>query len=394
LLVSEPLSGGVGRHVVDLAQGLSRLGHEVHLIHSPFRASPSLVERLRSVPAVRCAELPMRRNPHVSDASAVRAIRRYLLQNGRFDVVHGHSSKGGALARLAGVGTDAVKVYTPHAFVTLTPGLNPIKRRLFGAAERWLARLGDAVIAVSEDERDHAVELGLPTDRLFVVPNGIDQPPFPCRNQVRHDLGLPGEALCLGFVGRLVYQKAPDALVRCLGPLAPKYPWLRLIVVGEGPLEDQARRLATRLGVQGRILWLGERDGCRIMPAFDVFALSSRYEGLPYVLLEAMSCGLPTVATRVGGVSTLIRDGVHGLIVDGGDLPGFARAVGRLLDDASLRNRMGEASREAACGFTLERMVQGVLGVYRQQISRHGQRPSNSRKPPLRFWYTAREPAS
>ncbi len=369
LLVSEPLSGGVGQHVVDLAQGLTQSGHEVHLIYSSLRVTASSSKRLEGLPKIQRMELPIRRNPHASDLAAVCAIRRYMNRHRCFDVVHGHSSKGGALVRLAGVGTHAVKVYTPNAFVTLTPDLDELKRWLFGGAERWLARLGDGVIVVSQNEYEHAVRLGLPSNRLFLVPNGINPPFYESKEKVRRELGIEHDALCMGFVGRLADQKAPDVLIRAFALVVKKHPRACLVMVGSGPLEAQTRDLANQLGVQDRIHWLGERDGWHCMPAFDIFSLTSRYEGLPYVLLEALGCALPIVTTRVGGTSELIEDQVNGFVVDVDDVDGFAQAVEQLFNDPALRKRMSQSSKEKSCDFTLSRMVCKTVEVYRQLIA-------------------------
>src|ERR1700722_17750554 len=140
--ICEPLTEGVGRHVTDIALGLSRRGHDVHVIYSPFRADPLLLERLSDTPGVSLIKLPMRREPHWSDLVALAALRLYIGRNGPFDVIHAHSSKAGVLARLAGIIGTAGVIYTPHAFITMAGALlSPCKLFVYSSIERALARL-------------------------------------------------------------------------------------------------------------------------------------------------------------------------------------------------------------------------------------------------------------
>src|SRR5262245_4101602 len=121
--VIEATHGGTARHLLELASGLTADGHSVHVIYSHRRAESRFIKGLSEMPGIRTAVVDMRREPHPSDAVACIAIRRYLRKRGPFDVVHGHSSKGGALARLAAFGLPVARIYTPHCFRTTDPGL-------------------------------------------------------------------------------------------------------------------------------------------------------------------------------------------------------------------------------------------------------------------------------
>ena len=159
-------------------------------------------------------------------------------------------------------------------------------------------------------------------------------------------------------------QKAPDVLIKALAGVARTAPRCRLIIVGTGPLEGELRTLADRLGVADRILWLGERDGKMILPAFDLLALPSRKEGLPYVVLEALAAGLPVLGTASAGVEILVRHGHNGLIVppDRPDL--FAAALAELLSDPLKLEQFGRRSREISTEFTVRRMVDSTHDAY------------------------------
>jgi len=172
----------------------------------------------------------------------------------------------------------------------------------------------------------------------------------------------------VGFLGRLAPQKnLPMLLAAFAKAVADTGRTAVLAIAGAGPLENALRAEARRLGIVSRVLWLGECDAT-VLRTFDVFALPSLYEGLPYVLLESMAAGLPVVSTRVGGVSLLVDDGVNGFTVPVNDTEAFGVALRRLLENPDLRHRMGAASRDRVEAFTVSRMVEGVLNVYRASM--------------------------
>src|SRR4029079_12057804 len=147
------------------------------------------------------------------DALDVRRLIAVIRTHGPFDLIHGHSSKGGALARLAARWLGIPSIYTPHAFVTLDPTLPRWKRALYGRIERWLAQHSAGVIAVSEDEAAHARALGIDARMVHVVHNGLATIDFLPREQARSQLRLSPDDFVIGFIGRLAAQKAPDVLI-------------------------------------------------------------------------------------------------------------------------------------------------------------------------------------
>lgn len=375
LMVVESSAGGTGRHVLDLSEGLAARGCEVHLLYSAGRADRFFLDRLSSLSSVRHAALSMRTSIHPSDLSAVRAIRRHLLRHGPFDAVHGHSSKGGALARLSALATGVPSFYTLHGFIIMDPGLARAKRLFYLAIECALSRVTSRVIAVSPEEGRAAVRLGLGKSRVVVVPNGIAPPTLTPRREARASLGLDpaDDGPVIGFVGRLVTQKAPEVLLSAFADAARTSPGARLALVGSGPLGPALRRLAEGLGVADRVLWLGERDARGLLAGFDVFALSSRKEGLPYVVLEAMAAGLPVVATTTAGVEILVESGSNGFVVPAGDTLAFGAALAALAADPGLRARQSRAARERAARFSIDAMVDLTLDAY------HAARPAFAR---------------
>ena len=364
LMVVESSSGGTGRHVVDLCRGLADRGCEVHLLYSTGRTDRLFLEGVCSLPAVRCEPLAMRREIHPSDLAAVLEARRYLHLHGPFDAVHGHSSKGGAVARLAALGLGVPAFYTLHGFVVMDPSLALWKRALYLSIELVLSLRTRRIIAVSPEERRAAVRMGLGRSRVALVPNGVGGEQLSPRPHARRLIGAAEGDLVIGFVGRFVPQKAPHVLVRAMARVAAAAPHARLAMVGAGPLEEPLRRLAAELGVAERVLWLGERDARTVVAGFDVFAISSCKEGLPYVVLEAMSAALPVVATDTAGVESLVESGVNGAVVPCGDFEAFAAALVDLGNDPRKVERQGRASLARVARFSIDAMVDGTLALY------------------------------
>lgn len=364
-LVTEAAGGGVGRHFLDLAAGLAARGIEVAAVYSPVRCDAQFHQRQAKLSSVQFVPLTLRRAVQPGDLLDLWKLLRCLRSLGPFDMIHGHSSKGGALARLAGWQLKTPTLYTPHAFVTLDPTLSSWKRTVYGRIEGRLGKLSAAVITVSPDEAIHARELGIDARRTHVIPNGIEPPDFPLREVVRQNLGLAADELAIGFVGRLEPQKAPGVLIDAFARLVTEIPRAKLVMVGSGSLEFQLRQQAAMAGVDSQVLFLGDCIGTQIMPAFDVFCLPSRYEGMTYVLLEALAAGLPIVATRVGGVALCVEEGVNGFIVTPNDAAQFAAVLARLVSDRDSLTQYSEASRKRSCEFTAARMVDATLDLYK-----------------------------
>ena len=370
LHILEATGGGTARHVQDLCVGLARRGVDVHIVYSPLRADSVF---LRGLPllreaGVRLFEIPIRRVPYPDDLKVLLKLYRYLRQNGPVNVVHGHSSKGGALVRLLRLMGGPPAIYTPHAFVTLAPRPSQIERWVYGSAERVLRYFTSALIAVSKDEAREAQKLGFPPERIHLIPNGISlNDAYPVsREGIRLRLGLGEREVVIGFVGRLVPQKAPEFLLEAFAEVAPNFPETRLVMVGDGPLGPFLKKRVRELSLDDRVLLPGFMEGRTVLPAFDIFALPSAYEGFPYVLLEALAAGLPVVATRVGGTEMAIDEGENGFLVPVGDVKGFAKGLARLLGDEALRKSFGQRSLDRVLDFSVDNMVKKTLALYQE----------------------------
>ena len=215
------------------------------------------------------------------------------------------------------------------------------------ALNRRIYRCMDAIVAVSRDIGDKLVAAGADASKIRVIYNGVDDRFTPCdKTAARRQLDLPISSHIVLFVGLLVPVKGIDDLIAAIGQLARGD--LECVVVGDGPLRSSLQASAARLGGGERFLFPGLRPSDEIpvwLNAADVLVLPSHSEGRPNIVLEAQACGLPVVATRVGGTPELIRDGEDGLLVDDGSPHAIARALSRLLEDDDFRERMGRAAR-------------------------------------------------
>lgn len=370
-LFTEAAAAGVGRHVVDLAATLLEEGHLVHLLYSACRMDTQFresISQLRSSGAA-TACIDVQHAPGFSDWKALRALRSYLRMNGPFDLLHCHSTKAGFVGRCAALGLHIPAVYTPHAFVTMSPAAGNLERWGAECVERVLAFVGDAIICVSEEERRHAISIGLPSGRLFTVPNGIDVDAGlqfrSRRGEMRERFGVRDDDVCVGFVGRLHPQKSPHILINAFARLVDvRGVTAKLVLVGDGPLLPSLKEQVVNHRLEDRVVFAGEMPGLLAMSAFDLFALPSCYEALPYVVMEALTMGLPVVATAVGGISLLVRHEGNGFVVPIGETSELTNALQKLLGDTQLRFRMAAASNSLAERFSVKRMVSETVAVY------------------------------
>jgi glycosyltransferase involved in cell wall biosynthesis len=357
-LVCEPPDGGVAEHVAQLALGLGDHGHEA-IVLGPAAFAPAA-----RLAAAGCEPLTLdfkRDYGHpASDARVLAALVR-ILRGGRFDLVHAHAAKAGVLARAAAVLAGVPAVYSPHCF----PFVGEVSgaRRVFALiVERLLARRTAAVVCVCEAERELASASGIvPRASLAVVRNGCP----PCE-PVEPEPALAAARArgpVVGCVTALRRQKRLDVLIAAAPRVLAAVPDATIAVVGDGPESARLRARAATLRVP--ILFLPYRPpSARALAALDVYVLSSGWEALPIAVLEAQACGVPQVATDVGGVREAVTPET-GVLVPAGDPAALADAVIGLLGDPVRRDAMAAASRDrhATC-FTVERMVAETAEIY------------------------------
>jgi glycosyltransferase involved in cell wall biosynthesis len=296
---------------------------------------------------------------------------------GRYDVVHTHSAKAGALGRLAAVraGTPRV-VHTFHGFPFHEFQSRP-RRALYVGIERYLGRFTDTFLAVGGAVAAEAVRRGIAAPgRVRVIDPAIEsaapQPSPAVRDAARRRLGVPVGCTVVGTVGRIDYQKAPECFVDAIAALGR--PDVYAVWIGDGPMRHKVEERARRRGLDGRFLCLGHRDDVpELLPGLDVFAMASRYEGMPCAVAEAMTAGVPVVATAVNSVPDLVLPGQTGILVAPGRPQQLAAAIGHLLEAPGEGTRMAAAARSLIAGrFSPESLAQVLEAVYSDNTQRAG----------------------
>ena len=367
LEVLEPSGGGSGRHFVDLCAGLKARGHHVTAVYSPVRAEERFEQELSALDLDDMIALPMLRSVGPKDFSAWRGLMRIIDRKGPFDIIHGHSSKAGALVRMRLPGPHVPRIYTPHAFRTMDPTLSSKARLVFGTIEGLLGRFfTDRLICVSKSEYDHALDLGIPASRLNLVVNGVGALPSGRRAEIRKSYGLTDDNLVFGFIGRLSPQKAPERLIAAFTAIASRAPQARLLIIGSGELEPDVRRQIAAGGIADRVIIDAALPGAEALQAIDVAVMTSRYEAMSYVMLEAAAAGLPLILTDVGGTINVLEHEVNGLIVPNTDDATPLIAAMSALCDPSTRTRYAAAAEARRNRYGLDAMVEQTIAVYEQ----------------------------
>jgi glycosyltransferase involved in cell wall biosynthesis len=365
LLAFEPPDGGVAEHVLQLAGGLAEHGWEVTLAGP---RSSWVYDRARGAPAHRLPFVRGYGSPG-EDARALRGLVR-VLRGGRFDLVHCHSAKAGVLGRIAGRLARVPVVYSPHCLPFI--GEFGAPRRIFATAvERALASSSAAIICVCEDERARAIAAGLPAGRLRVILNGCaappDVPPDPALLALR-DGGPVAAAIAV-----MRPQKSLHVFLEAVPLVWRRVPDARLAIVGDGPQHGALVARARELGLLGdeRFAILPFRaPAARHLRATDVFVLPSSWEALPIAVLEALSCGVPQVATAVGGTPEAVGPDT-GVLVAPHDPPALAAAVADLLGDPGRRAAMSVASTARwDADFRVGRVVAETAAAYDAVLAR------------------------
>lgn len=365
-LVLEASGGGAGRHVLDLSRGLITRGHDVHLVYSPVRAEPIFLDALREA-KVGLSELEMHRGIGPGDFKSAWRLGQLVRRIGPFDIVHGHSSKAGAILRLVPKLQGKI-VYTPHAFRSLDPTTKFTARLFFDVAESLLAFRSDAIILVSRDEYDHARRLGIAGRKLHMIRNSI--PPLKMRDRatVRREFGAVDGMLAVGFVGRFSHQKAPEAFVAAMESVMAEHAGVIAVMIGDGDLRDLVADHVKRSPMAERFRLLGARRSEDYLAGFDLLLMTSRYEAMSYVMLEALAARLPLVTTPVAGASETVVQGENGLIVSSHDPVDIAKAVAGIVGDPARLAGMGEMAARQDAAINGDHMIVQTEQLYRQLL--------------------------
>ncbi len=363
-VVGNFVAGGAERHLLELWKRLDRERFAVEI--ACFRAEGQFAAEVRAL-GWPVHDLGVGRR--IYGPAGLRGLGRLVGRVMRFrpDVVHGYLFGPNLFAvlagRLCGVRVVAVAKRNVDAFES------PRQVALQRLAHRWATH----VTAVSEAVAVTVVALGVPRERITVIPNGVDVARFDVAAAPRAELGGREGVPLIGTVGCLAPRKDHGTLLEALAALAGRGTDFTAALVGEGPDRAALEAHARRLGLAERVRFLGERaDVERLLAAMDVFVLSSREEGIPNALLEAMAAGRPAVATAVGGTPEVLRDGATGWLVPAREPGALAAALGDALARPEEARRRATAARRAVeDGMSIEVMARRHEAFY-TRVARRG----------------------
>jgi glycosyltransferase involved in cell wall biosynthesis len=376
--------GGPALHVSYLTSGLESRGYRTTLVAGSLargEGSMAFVAEQQGVEVVQVPQLSREISP-LGDAQSILQLVR-LIKRERPHILHTHTAKAGAVGRiaalLAGDARPPIIVHTFHGHV-LQGYFGPIRAAFFREIERRLASATTRLVAVSPQVRDDLVEFGVaPPERFAVVRLGIEldqrtRANPDARRELRRLFGVPEDRFVVGWIGRMTAVKRLPLVLEGFKLLVDRGVDATLCLVGDGPDRDEAERLAHRLGIMKRCLFVGyQLDVAPYYELFDALVLPSANEGTPVVAIEALAAGRPVVATDVGGVSDVVKDGVDGYLVRSGDATALATRLADLATDAEKRRAMGAAgAADVPSRYAVQRLIDDVDALYRELLAEAG----------------------
>lgn len=315
------------------------------------------------------------------DVHVLRLRRRYFpfthlrvadwLRRHHVDIIHAHMFEAALWGRLAGrLAGVPVMVITEH-------GPELWKQRKHLVMDRWLNRWTSRHIAVAQDGLEIRIRRErVSPGRIVLIPNGVASPEVPrdpeLARRTRAEFGIDADAPVVGSVGRMVADKGYEHMLAALKLARAETPRLRWLAVGDGPLLPELTAQAVSLGLDGAVIWAGLRqDVDAILPAMDVWAMSSVREGLPVALLEAMATGCPIVSTNIGGIPDAVTDDLEAILVPAADPSALAAAIVNLMRDRRTALQLGDRAR-ARCEaeYSIQSVARRIEAVYRAEIER------------------------
>lgn len=358
LHVVECAQGGVPLFVRRVSEGL----REEFEFGIACPVSSELHARPPKGAAIHPLEIPHLISP-VRDITAAANLLK-IVRSGGYEIVHLNSSKAGLIGAIAKRRLAAKVIFRPAAFKSWSYSERSPLKIAAQLTERVICGSADVVVAISPDEAHQVREYGITdSQKIRVIQNGVPLDEFARPGKLRPDsIGIPDGALIVGTIGRLSDQKAPSDFVQAARIVAARIHNAHFVMVGDGPLEQDIRRQVANTGLAERVHILGWRsDAGEVLKLFDVFVLTSRYEGFPFVLLEAAAASKAVVCTAAPGVACFVRDGEDGRLAAVGDYEGIAQAVCELLENRAERVRLADAAFES---IARPRQLEVMLGQW------------------------------
>ncbi len=354
-------TGGLAHYNTELCKRLDRDRFDIHVICLSDN-NKDYAQKLQGM-GISASTMDMDRYAIniTSDWRLAQQLTQYIKDN-HFDVMIGHGSKGGFLARWVERRTGIKAIYA-LASMSFVPRIHGRKAHIYKQLERFGAMLGGHIVTVAYSTRDELILNKITTpQRATAIHTGIDLVKFgePLdRTQACKRLNLDPSRLVVGWAARLMPQKGPLDFIRACKKIVEAVPDVQIFMAGEGELADDVQKHIDEYNINDNMIRTGwQSDIPDMLSAFDVYVLSSHWEGLPLSLLEAMAMKRPSVATAVDGSAEVIQHGINGFLVEAGNDTQMADHVIQLLKDAELRKNMGEAARDRVeTHFHVDKMV-------------------------------------
>ncbi|MEN8207660.1 MAG: glycosyltransferase [Candidatus Fermentibacteria bacterium] len=374
-IITKLAVGGAQFNTLISTRDISRKGYHSDILTGPERPSEGDLFGLAEKWNLNIITAPhLKRNiSPLSDILALFEIKK-VITSGEYNIVHTHGSKARFLGRIAAASSDVVVVQTAHGW-PFYDSMNHLKKIFYVTLEKLGFNLAHINICVSPRDRDKALEHGLGHfDDYRIIRSGVNFDEFRAAKgtgiESRRKLGIDPGAKVIGSVMRFCPEKAPDIFVKVAAEVIKTRPESIFILVGDGPLREQTEDLIHSMDLDDSIILLGSRkDVADILPAFDVFLITSRTEGLPRALLESLAAGIPVVSTDVGGIHELICRGRNGFLSDEGDIDSLVSDVNRILDHPDRTSELVSHADQDIEPFSANQMVNDLYLLYTHLMS-------------------------
>ncbi len=352
LLTTHLNYGGISSYTVSLAKSLKKRGHTVFC----FSSSGTLVSHLKKN-NLHHGWIPINTKSELSPFVAVSALSLLgFIKRESIEIIHAQTRVTQVLAEILSRMTKVPYVSTCHGFF----------KPNFG--RRILPCWGKKVIAISDAVKQHLMDdFNVPENNIVLIPNGIDVDSFRVCSK-RTDINYPDRKV--GIIARISYVKGHEYLIKAMAQVLKKYPDAQLFIFGQGKIKYDLIRLAEKLKINDNIFFLPSvSNPADVLQEMDIFVMPSIQEGLGLSILEAQACGLAVVASDVGGIPTVIKDNLTGLLVEPKDAQGLADAIMKLMGDKELAIKLGQKARlEVESKFSLQVMAEKVEKAYKEVI--------------------------
>jgi len=300
----------------------------------------------------------------------------WAISRGKYDIVHTHTSKAGILGRWAAKAAGVkIIVHTPHGHV-FYGYFNKVLSILFVFLERLTAIITDKMVILTKRGIGEYLQFKIaPPEKFVAIYSGIDVERFRTykydKAAEKQRLGIPADCMVLGTITRLDPVKGNQYLLKALPAIVNSFTRIKLVVVGDGSQKQALEGYVLQNNLSEKVIFLGVRDDiAAIVSTFDIFILPSLMEGMGKSLLEAQAMGIPVIATKVGGIPEVVKDGETGILVPARDAHAIAEAAIKLLQDETLRRKFSENAKEwVDYRFSIETMVKDISGLYEQLLS-------------------------